>query len=281
MSKVDHALPVASSGDASSPHLAPLPLRLLVVFYGGVSYAVGVSALVALMLIMLGVFDFTGGLPRKLGTLAALAVNALLLVGFALQHSVMARASFKANWLRVIHPATERATYVLATGLVLFPVLALWEPLPTVLWSVDDPVLGIGLRLVAVLGWIYLFVASFAINHFELFGLQQVYRFFCGRHSAPVPFTIRWMYKIDRHPIMTGLLFGMWVTPTMTIGHLEFALGFTLYILVGVYFEERALRRIWGAAYDEYCQRVGALVPFPSRRRQSPVTTPVLQNLDR
>ncbi len=127
------------------------------------------------------------------------------------------------------------------------------------------PALRIGLIAVAVAGWAYLFLASFAINHFELFGLRQVYQYFRGSEVTAVPFKERLMYRFDRHPIMTGALIGMWVTPHMRMDHLLFASMATLYIVIGVYFEERSLRRQWGATYDEYCARVGTIVPSFSR----------------
>jgi protein-S-isoprenylcysteine O-methyltransferase Ste14 len=179
----------------------------------------------------------------------------------------MARPTWKKLWLRVVGPALERPTYMLATGLVLLPVLWLWQPMPTVIWAFEPPVAIGAAYAVAVLAWAYLFVASFAIDHFELFGLRQVWSFFLGRPIAPVEFRERWMYRFDRHPIMTGALLGMWITPTMTLGHLVFAIGFSLYIVVGVFFEERSMLARWGAPYQDYCDRVGTIVPRRSRGR--------------
>ncbi len=241
--------------------------RIAVFGYGVVAYAIGVAALLALILTMLGVFPFAG-VPLGASSFGAgLTLDALLLVVFALQHSVMARPSFKARWTRLIPAAAERSTYVLATGLVLAPMLALWAPMPNVVWSIDAPILRWCVLGLAVAGWAYLFAASFAINHFELFGLQQVYQTLRGRPLTEAPFRERWMYRFDRHPIMTGVLIGVWVTPTMTLGHLLFAAGSTLYVWVGVFFEERSLLRQWGSEYEEYRERVGAIVPtFASRR---------------
>ncbi|MEO6017247.1 MAG: hypothetical protein ABIP46_08325 [Polaromonas sp.] len=252
----------------TATHLAParsLIYRVAVFIYGVAAYAIGVVALLALILIMLGVFHFTGGPLGRLGLGAGLALDVGLLVAFALQHSVMARPNFKAHWTRIIPASAERATYVLATGLVLIPLLMLWQPMPTMVWSVDAPVFRWFLFGVAVIGWAYLFAASFAINHFELFGLQQVYQVLCGRPVSQAPFRERWMYRFDRHPIMTGILIGMWVTPTMTLDHLLFAAGFTVYVWIGVYFEERSLLRQWGHLYSEYRERTGTIVPTFTR----------------
>jgi len=135
---------------------------------------------------------------------------------------------------------------------------------------------------IAVFGWAYLFMATFAIDHFELFGLQQVWRASHGQAPAPAPFQERWMYRIDRHPIMTGLLIGMWVTPEMTLGHLLFAALSSVYVVIGVHFEERALLRQWGAIYDAYRRRVPTIVPLPwSRRRVTGRVTGTTYSLNR
>jgi methanethiol S-methyltransferase len=235
--------------------------RVAVFAYGVMAYVIGVAALLAVILTMLGLVPFTGGPLGALGLGTGIALDGLLLVGFALQHSVMARARFKARWTRIIPAEAERATYVLATGLVLVPLLALWQPMPTVVWSVETPILRWFVLGVALAGWAYLFAASFAINHFELFGLQQVYQALCGRALTQEPFRERWMYRFDRHPIMTGILVGIWATPTMTLDHLLFASGATVYVWIGVFFEERSLLRQWGPQYEDYRRRVGSIVP--------------------
>ena len=235
--------------------------RWTVLLYGIGSYLVGVAALVLWIVIMLGLVPFGASGFRAEGTGTALLVNGSLLLAFALQHTIMARKGFKERWTRVIHPAVERATYLMATGIFLIPVCLLWQPSPEVVWAVENATIRAGITGLAVAGWAYLFLASFAIDHFELFGLRQVYEHFRGRPVSEVPFKERWMYRFDRHPIMTGALIGMWATPTMTLGHLAFAVGFTAYIVVGVHFEERALTRRWGAAYEDYRRRARSLVP--------------------
>lgn len=247
-----------------------LSYRVAVFAYGVAAYVIGVAALLAIILTMLGVFRFTGRPLGELGLGAGLALDLLLLVAFALQHSVMARASFKARWTRIIPAAAERSTYVLATGLVLAPMLAFWQPMPAIVWSVQAPVLRWSLLGVALAGWAYLLAASFAINHFELFGLKQVWQALRGRPITCAPFRERWMYRFDRHPIMTGILIGMWVTPTMTLDHLLFAVGATVYVWIGVHFEERSLLRQWGRLYEEYRERVGTIVPTFTSRRSNP-----------
>ncbi|MGE0706168.1 MAG: NnrU family protein [Vicinamibacterales bacterium] len=238
-----------------------LPARVGILAYGIGSYLLGVAALVAVILVSVGSFAFTGGPVHIANPVGAALFNVALLVLFAVQHSVMARAAFKERWTRIIAPSMERSTFVLATAAVLLPLVALWQPIPAVVWSFGPPlaraiVIGIGL-----LGWAYLFAATFAIDHFELFGLQQSWRGFRGWPPVPVPFQERWMYRFDRHPIMTGVLVGLWATPEMTLGHLLFVAGLSAYVVIGVYFEERALRRQWGDTYESYRRRVPSLVP--------------------
>lgn len=234
--------------------------RLGVLFYGIASYGIGVAALVAWIAASLGALPYTGlGLGLE-GTTAAL-FNLALMVGFGVQHSVMARKAFKERWTRLISPAMERSTFVLATGLVLGPMVALWQPMPAVIWTVDNAIAYWAIIAVALGGWTYLFMATWAFSHFELFGLRQVWQYSRNEAVTPVPFKERWMYRIDRHPIMTGALIGMWVTPHMAVDHLLFAAFGSLYIVIGVQFEERALIREWGSTYLDYRERVGSVVP--------------------
>jgi len=235
--------------------------RVGILAYGIGSYLLGFAALVAVILVSLGAYAFTGGPVHIANPVVAALFNVGLLVLFGVQHSVMARAAFKERWTRIIDPSMERSTFVLATGAVLLPLVALWQPLPAVVWSLGSPFARETLTGIALLGWAYLFFATFAINHFELFGLQQSWRGFRDRPPVPLPFRERWMYRFDRHPLMTGVLVGLWATPEMTLGRLLFAAGLSAYVVVGVHFEERALLRQWGEAYESYRRRVPSLVP--------------------
>src|SRR6478735_3228284 len=183
-----------------------LTYRAAVLAFGVLAYAMGLVAFVALIAAMLALLPFTGGPIGQLSLGSALALDLVLLVAFALQHSVMARPAFKARWTRIVPVAAERSTYLLGTAFTLLPLLLLWQPMPTVVWSVQLPVLRGLLLGLALTGWAYLLVASFAIDHFELFGLRQVYRAFRNHPQARTPFRERWMYRFDRHPIMTGIL---------------------------------------------------------------------------
>lgn len=235
--------------------------RVAILLFGLCSYAIGVVALLGLIGFSLG-FQF---LPVGGGRIHSPAVAALFNVGmllaFAIQHSIMARDWFKSRWVKVIHPAMERSAFVLATGIALIPLLVFWQSFGAPIWSVTSPVLQHLIRGLGVVGWAYLFLASFAIHHFELFGLQQVWGAFTEMAPARVAFRERWMYRFDRHPIMTGVLVGIWATPELTQDRLLFNVVCSLYIAIGVHFEERALRRQWGEVYDSYSRRVWSIVP--------------------
>ena len=245
--------------------------RILFFAYGVVSY-----------LVFLGTFlyaiGFIGGflVPTRLdgrprGPLAeALAVDVGLLALFAVQHSVMARRWFKERWTRIVPVPLERSTYVLLSSLALLLMFWQWQPMGGTVWSVEDPVAAAGLRVLFGFGWALVLVCTFLIDHFDLFGLRQVSRFLLGRPDAPVAFTTPGPYRLVRHPLYVGWLFAFWMTPTMTLAHLVFAITTTLYILVAIQFEERDLVHAHGQAYEDYRRRVPMLLP--GSRRAEPAT---------
>lgn len=233
--------------------------KLSVLVYGVISYLIGFASLLAWILCMLGVLNFQFGLDfyRSDSLTLSFLISLGLTLIFGLQHTVMARASFK----KLIPQMIERSTYVLVTGIVLLGVLLFWPMSDVVTWKVESQVVSGLLMAVALCGWAYLFLASFAINHFELFGLEQVYDYFKGKTYHRVPFKERLMYRFDRHPIMTGALIGMWVTPVMRLDHLYFSALITLYIVIGVSFEEEDLESQWRGKYVDYKKRVMSIVP--------------------
>jgi methanethiol S-methyltransferase len=200
-------------------------------------------------------------------TATAFIIDVALIGLFGVQHSGMARRGFKAVWTRVLVPhAVERSTYVLASSLCLIVLFIFWQPLPSVVWSIQNDTLGKVLIAVSLLGFGMLFVASFLINHFELFGLQQVYMYAKhakGTRASPIAFKSPGLYKLVRHPIYLGFLIFAWVTPVMTVGHLVFATGSLIYILIGMRFEERDLVKEFGDTYKQYQNRVHGLLPLP------------------
>lgn len=241
--------------------------RRLLAAYGGFCY-----------LLFLGSFSyfiaFVGGIvvPRTVdsGPVVplgeALAVNLGLLILFGVQHSGMARRSFKQWWTRFIPPATERSTYVLVSSLMHLLIIWQWRPLPTVLWHVDHPAGAAVLWSLFVLGWLIGIIATFLINHAELFGLQQVWSKLRRQPFRPPRFRTPLLYKVVRHPMQAGIALGLWATPHMTLGHAVLAGGLVIYIAIGIYYEERDLVRRFGADYEAYRQRVpGKIIPRPKR----------------
>ena len=236
-------------------------------FLLGVSfYGIGVFGLCWLIACCLGFVPFTGGPVSLDSTAAAVALNLGLVALFGVQHAVMARPAFKERWTKVVPPALERSIFTLLAGLLMALAMWLWQPLSGQVWSFDAPVAKGALWTLGALGWGYLFASTFAIDHFELFGLRQVFANLRGRSAAAPSFKRRLMYRFDRHPIMSGVLVGLWATPDMSVTRLVLALGFTCYVVVGVAIEERTLMQLHPASYSEYRREVGSIVPYVGRR---------------
>ena len=208
---------------------------------------------------------------RPLGpTGVALAVDLGLLVLFALQHSVMARPAFKSWWTRIVPQPIERATYVLASSLALILMFWLWRPIGGPVWEVESPAARTALHGLYGLGWGLVLVATFLINHFDLFGLRQVWLHLRGRPYTQLPFATPGPYRMVRHPLYVGWLTVFWATPTMSLTHLVFALVTTGYILAAIRWEERDLVVAHGADYETYRRRVPMLIPRLRRDRATP-----------
>jgi protein-S-isoprenylcysteine O-methyltransferase Ste14 len=235
-------------------------LAAYAVFFGTILYAIGfVTGIVV---------------PKTVDTgsegpiVEALVVNVLLMSLFAVQHSVMARQGFKRWWTRFVPAAIERSTFVLLASLTLILLFWQWRPIPATTWEVTEPTLAIALVGLSLLGWAIVFIATFLINHFELFGLSQVVLNLTGRKPAEPRFRTPFLYKLVRHPIYLGFVIAFWATPVMTVSHLLFAAVTTAYILVGIALEERDLIALYGDEYRRYRQRVSMLIPL--RWRSSP-----------
>ena len=191
----------------------------------------------------------------------ALLINAALLTLFAVQHSTMARPWFKKMWTRVIPKQIERSTYVLLSSLLLILLFALWQPIGGVVWKVEQPALRALLYGLLAMGFLLVLISTFLINHFDLFGLRQVYLYLRGKEYTQLRFGTPILYRHIRHPLYLGWLFAFWATPTMTIAHLVFAIATTAYILLAIQFEEKDLIDAHGDDYKRYKQSVPMIVP--------------------
>jgi protein-S-isoprenylcysteine O-methyltransferase Ste14 len=238
---------------------------LLMILYGLVMYAFFFGTFLY-AIAFVGNFPvpktIDSGLPAPL--IEAVVVNLLLLAVFAVQHSVMARPAFKRWWTKFVPEPIERSTYVFAATAALALLLWQWRPIATpVVWSVENHIAVIALNTVFWLGWAILLISTFLINHFELFGLRQVFAKMIGAKAPDPVFRTPFFYRHVRHPIYLGFLLGFWSTPNMTAGHLLFAIATTGYILIGIYFEERDLVAQFGDRYRRYRKQVGMLLPWP------------------
>lgn len=192
----------------------------------------------------------------------AMAGNVGLIAIFGLQHTVMARDSFK-EWITSIVPeAAERSVYVLLSSLCLVLLFLLWQPMPMTIWNLEGHWTGLLLEIVFWIGWALVLISTFAISHFDLFGLRQSWYGLLRREPTPISFRQPILYKIVRHPLMLGFFLAFWAAPEMTFGRLLFTLGMTIYILIGVYYEERDLVESFGEKYRNYRERVPKFIPF-------------------
>lgn len=234
-------------------------------FYGVIAYLI---FLVSFLYAMGFVGNFI--VPKSIDTgpsttfMQAFIVDALLLGIFAIQHSVMARPAFKKWWTGIIPPVIERSTYVLLSSLALLLIYWQWQPMPSIVWKIENQTGAMVLTTLYFLGWLIVFLSTFMINHFDLFGLKQVFENLRNKEeSNNGVFTTKFFYKIVRHPIMLGFIIAFWATPVMTLGHLVFSITTTLYILIAVKFlEEKDLRAAHGKTYEDYQKKVPMLIPF-------------------
>ncbi|MRI01388.1 isoprenylcysteine carboxylmethyltransferase family protein [Kriegella sp. EG-1] len=237
--------------------------KVLIVIYGIIAYLIFLVA-------FLYAIGFVGNLfvPKSIDSgeeislIPALLNNLGLLSLFAIQHSIMARPAFKKWFTKIINPAMERSTYILLSSLALLLIYWKWQPMTAIVWETEN-VTSILVMVVFFLGWTIVFLSTFMINHFELFGLTQIYQNFKNETITSPKFQVNWFYKLVRHPLMLGFIIAFWAAPTMTYGRLLFAMVTTAYILIAVKFlEEKDLKKILGKDYEAYQKRVPMIFPF-------------------
>jgi methanethiol S-methyltransferase len=244
--------------------------RVVAFVYGVISYTI-------FFVVFLYAIGFVGNLvvPKSIDSGAqgplteALLINVALLGLFAIQHSVMARPWFKKRWTTIVPESVERSTYVLLSSLLLALLFWQWRPLPGEVWSVEQPTVELGLWVLFWLGWGLVLLSTFVIDHFDLFGLRQVWSNLTGKPYRPPAFQVPALYKYVRHPLLLGFVIAFWAAPTMTTGRLVFAVVTTLYMLVAIQFEEHDLLEFFGQDYADYRRRVPMLIPLMRRRRST------------
>ncbi|MFK7975881.1 MAG: methanethiol S-methyltransferase [Halioglobus sp.] len=246
--------------------------RATILAYGAVSYVIFFAS-------FLYAIGFIGGFgvpttldgPREVSLTMALLTNIGLLAAFAMQHSIMARPAFKRWWTKIIPQSVERSTYVLFSSLALFAVFIGWQPMGGMIWEIQNTNGQIALYSLFALGWGVVLYSTFLINHFDLFGLRQVWLAYQNKPYTELKFVMPWMYRIIRHPLYFGWLMVMWFTPTMSVAHLLFALLCTAYIFIGIYLEERDLKAAH-PDYADYQKNVPMIVPGLRKKRATQST---------
>lgn len=196
----------------------------------------------------------------------SLLINSGLLMVFVIQHTVMARPRFKLWLSKFLPPAIERSIFVMLSNIIFIAIFWFWQPLPETVWHIESTPLVWLIYAIAAIGWVIVFASTFMLSHFDLLGFRQVVFNARGRSYQPVPFQRVWLYKVVRHPLMLGFIIAFWATPTMSQGHLFFAIMTTGYIVFGTWVEERDLRRAFGDSYRSYQREVRGLIPLPKRQ---------------
>jgi protein-S-isoprenylcysteine O-methyltransferase Ste14 len=236
--------------------------RFAILAYGVISYLIFFASFLYLIGFVAGVVvpkDINGGIADS--SISAILINLSFILLFGVQHTIMARSAFKERWTKIIPAAAERSTFVLVTSLILMATFWQWRAMPEVIWSAQSPILVGLLYAGCALGFGIVLISTFLIDHFDLFGLRQVYLQFVGKEYTHPPLKVVSLYRFVRHPIMVGMILAFWSVPHMTVGHLLFAIGFTAYIVIGTQVEEKALIAELGDEYTNYMAVTPGLIP--------------------
>ncbi len=235
--------------------------KLLILLYGVIAYFIGVAGLASIIAVLAGFIPFGYLWGEDIVSFNAIGWDIMLVAVWGIIHSCMARPGFKAKLTKLIPEPAERATYILVAGVTSIVLTGYWMVVPGQVWHIDSSWAAYLLLGLFWFGWAFLLASTFAINHFDLFGLRQVYLNFKNQPRPPLNFVKRAMYKYIRHPIQTGVLIGVWATPLMTTTQVILSLGFSAYIFVGLWFEERDLIKEHGSDYEAYKSETGKVLP--------------------
>mgnify|MGYP000568851167 CR=1 FL=1 len=242
--------------------------KYLIFLYSIVGYLLSLGTLTFLILwVYPWVFmDFYIDNPIVNIELNPILVDTMLLLFFALQHSIMARSFFKDGLFKNISNAVKSATYSVASSICLILIFYFWQPIDGYAWNIQDGFLSWSISTLYVVGWIVAFLDTFIIGHFELFGLNKGYRALKNIPEQEINFQISYIYKYIRHPIQAGTLVGLWATPSMSYTHLLLSIGMSIYVLIGLHYEEKSLKSTFGKEYDDYIENIPMLIPFTKRK---------------
>jgi len=237
-------------------------MRALVMLYGAVSYLLFFAVFVYFMGFVGDIFlPITVSTEMDVYSDNALMINIGLILMWGVQHSVMARGWFKDMIVSVVPHHVERSTYVLVSAITLAVFMYYWQPMEGIIWQVENPMAVNVLWGLFAFGWVLIFAATFLTDHFDLFGLRQTWLYFVKKTYTDVTFAENLVYRWIRHPMMLGIMIAFWALPTMTVGHLVFSIGMSVYVLIGIYFEEKGLAKALGQTYVDYQERTSKIIP--------------------
>ncbi len=238
--------------------------KVLMFIYSIIAYAIAFASIIYWILSVSNLIpEISIDQTPKLSVGFAILNNLMLVALFGIQHSIMARAWFKNFFAKYFPRPIERSTFVLVSGLLLFNLVIQWQPIGGIIWNIEpQSILFYIMYILFFAGWVILFVSSFLINHFDLFGLRQTFLELQNKSYTQLNFKVKSFYKYVRHPLYFGMLLGMWATPVMSVTHLLFAIGITIYVVIGTRLEEKDLVKEFGDTYKDYQKDKPMLVPF-------------------